>query len=79
MIKIASAEGVIEKDQNIIHEKVFYFSDKKAKHIMTHRTDIEWIDLNETDDMIKTKLLEFQHSRIVCSIGELENFREYCI
>ena len=75
MIKIASAEGVIEKDQNIIHEKVFYFSDKKAKHIMTHRTDIEWIDLNETDDMIKTKLLEFQHSKIVCSIGELENFQ----
>ena len=45
MIKIASHEGVIEKEQNLIHEKVFYFADKKAKHIMTHRMDVEWIDL----------------------------------
>jgi putative hemolysin len=45
MIKTASIEGVIENDQNTLHEKVFYFADKKAKHIMTHRTEVEWIDL----------------------------------
>ena len=50
MIKIATEEGVIEKEQNIIHERIFYFSDKRAKHIMTHRTDIEWIDINKSDD-----------------------------
>ncbi len=75
MIKIASAEGVIEKEQNSIHEKVFYFSDKKAKHIMTHRTDVEWIDLSKPDDEIKRELFNFQHSKIVCSKGELDNFQ----
>jgi putative hemolysin len=75
MIKIASAEGVIEKEQNIIHEKVFYFSDKKAKHIMTHRTDVEWIDLDDTADEIRRLLSEAQHSKIVCSKGELDNFQ----
>ncbi|RPJ74011.1 MAG: HlyC/CorC family transporter [Alphaproteobacteria bacterium] len=75
MIKIASIEGVIEKEQNFIHENVFYFSDKKAKHIMTHRTDVEWIDIDKPDHEIKRVLSEVQHSKIVCSKGELDNFQ----
>lgn len=56
MIKIASTEGVIEKEQNTIHENIFYFADKKAKHIMTHRTDIEWLDINKPHEEIKKRL-----------------------
>jgi len=74
MIKIASSEGVIEKEQRVIHENVFYFSDKKAKHIMTHRTDVEWINLDNTDDEIKTKLFKTNHSKVVCCRGNLDNF-----
>jgi putative hemolysin len=75
MIKIASHEGVIEKEQNLIHEKVFYFSDKKAKHIMTHRTEIEWIDLEEPMSVIHGELLKIHHSRVICSKGDLDNFQ----
>lgn len=75
MLKIASAEGVIEKEQNLIHEKVFYFSDKKAKHIMTHRTDIEWIDTDAPLDKIKTMLIESQHSKVVCAHKTIDDFR----
>jgi len=75
MIKIASVEGVIEKGQNIIHEKVFYFADKKAKHIMTHRTDVEWIDIDKNNKDIKNELLKTQHSKLVCGNGSLDNFK----
>lgn len=75
MIKVASSEGVIEKEQNIIHEKVFYFSDKKAKHIMTHRTDVEWIDLKRPEEEIKRELHEVQHSKVICSKGDLDDFQ----
>jgi len=74
MIKIASFEGVIEKDQNVIHEKVFYFSDKKAKHLMTHRTDIEWIDISKNEDELKDDIIQIQHSKIVCCKGNLDDF-----
>ena len=74
MIKIASHEGVIEKGQNLIHEKVFYFSDKKAKHIMTHRMDVEWINLTDPDEMVKSAILKTQHSKIICCNEELDNF-----
>ncbi len=75
MIKIASSEGVIEKEQNIIHEKVFYFSDKKAKHIMTHRTNVEWININKAYEEIKDILLKVQHSKIICCNGTIDNFK----
>lgn len=75
MIKIASAEGVIEKGQNIIHERIFYFSDKKAKHVMTHRTEVEWINIEKPENEIKQALLEVQHSKIVCCKGKLDNFQ----
>lgn len=75
LIHIASAEGVIEKEQKIIHEKVFYFSDKKAKHIMTHRTDVEWLDLDEPDALNFKFLSEVSHSRVVCAQGHLDNLR----
>ena len=74
LLKIASSEGIIEKEQNLIHEKVFYFSDKKAKHIMTHRMEVEWIDIDETTEEIREKILKSTHSRLVCCKKNLDNF-----
>ncbi len=75
MIKIASHEGVIEEEQNFIHENVFYFSDKKAYHLMTHRTDIEWIDVNKPLAEIKHKIAGIHHSKLVCCSDNLDNFK----
>ena len=47
MLRTASPEGVIDVEENIIHEQVFYFSDKRAFHLMTHRTDVEWVDISK--------------------------------
>ncbi len=75
MLKIASTEGVIKKEQNVIHENVFYFADKKAKHIMTHRTDVEWIDIDKTYEAINEILLNVQHSKVICCNGGLDSFK----
>ncbi len=75
MIKTASHEGVIEEEQNDIHEKLFYFSDKKALHIMTHRTDIEWLDINLSSTEIKKHINKSKHSKIICCDGSLDNFK----
>ena len=74
MIKTASTEGIIEKDQNLIHERAFYFSDKKAKHIMTHRTEVEWVDLNMSSEQIKEKIFKSLNSKLICGKGTLDNF-----
>lgn len=74
LIRNASREGIIEKSQNILHERVFYFSDKKARHLMTHRIEVEWIDLNNSPEQIKQQLLKAKHSVLVCGNGSIENF-----
>lgn len=74
MMRIASREGVIEKHQNVLHEKVFYFSDKKARHIMTHRVEVEWIDLNKPENRIRDEIMKARHSILVCGDGNLDNF-----
>jgi len=75
MIKIASKEGVIEKEQNSIHENVFYFSDKKAQHIMTPRTDLEWIDINRSPEEINSYIGKIQHSKVICCKDNMDNFQ----
>jgi putative hemolysin len=74
LIRLASHQGVIEKYQNQLHEKVFYFSDKKARHIMTHRIEVEWIDLTKSPEQIKEDLLKSHHTILICGNGSLENF-----
>lgn len=65
MLKTASKEGVIESEENIIHEQVFYFSDKRARHLMTHRTDVEWIDVSKKKETVIAELMQTRHSRIL--------------
>lgn len=77
MLKIASHDGVIKKEQNVIHEKVFYFADKKARHLMTHRTDVEWIDLEKPIEVINMKLHKIHHSKVICCKGKLDDFQGF--
>jgi len=74
IIKDASKTGVFEEVQNEIHENLFYFSDKKAKHIMTHRSEIEWIDINMPQDEFIAKLLEFKSSKVLVCDKNIDDY-----
>lgn len=74
MLKTASHEGIIDVEENIIHEQVFYFSDKRAKHLMTHRTDVEWVDLSKSKEKIIEDLLKTKHSKILACREKIDDF-----
>ncbi|MDR2815135.1 MAG: hemolysin family protein [Proteiniphilum sp.] len=74
MLKTASHEGVIDAEENIIHEQVFYFSDKRAIHLMTHRTDVEWVDISKSREEIIEDLLQMKHSKILACRKEIDDF-----
>ena len=74
MLKTASKEGVIEREENIIHEQVFYFSDKRARHLMTHRTDVEWVNVLQKKEQIVADLLKCRHSKVLACNGKLDDF-----
>ena len=74
MLKTASHEGIIDVEENIIHEQVFYFSDKRAKHLMTHRTDVEWVNISKSREEIIASLLKTKHSKILACRKSIDDF-----
>ncbi|MEN6588405.1 MAG: hemolysin family protein, partial [Proteiniphilum sp.] len=74
MLKTASHEGIIDAEENIIHEQVFYFSDKRAIHLMTHRTDVEWVDISKSREEVIHDLLQTKHSKILACKKKIDEF-----
>jgi putative hemolysin len=62
MIHEGSELGAIEEEEKDIIERVFHLGDRNITSLMTHRTDIVWLDVNEERSTIKDKIREFQHS-----------------
>ena len=74
MLKTATQEGIIEQEQNKMHEKVFRFADKRARHIMTHRHDVEWIDLDIPPDTLYNQIITARHSQLLMCRDDIDNF-----
>lgn len=77
IIKAASTDGVIQEEQEVIHKNLFYFSDKKAKHILTHRTEVQWIDINQPVENIAEEIMNIKHSKIICCDDNIDNIAGY--
>jgi len=44
MIRMANQQGILEKNETSFLHNVFRLSDRRARNIMTHRSDVQWID-----------------------------------
>ena len=55
MITEGSEHGTIEEEEKEIIERVFHLGDRNITSLMTHRTDIAWLDINETVQHVKDK------------------------
>ncbi len=55
MISEGSEHGTIEEEEKDIIERVFHLGDRNITSLMTHRTDITWLDINQTVQQVKDK------------------------
>lgn len=55
--------GVIEKEEHEMLQRVIRLDDRDVKSIMTHRTDVVFIRMDDTLDEIRVKVHESGHSR----------------
>lgn len=67
MLKTAGKQGVLETEESQVHENLFYFTDQTAKSLMTHSSDVEWIDSALDKDAIFDQLKESVHSKFIVS------------
>jgi putative hemolysin len=74
MIKEAGETDVIEEEQSEMHENIFSFADKRAIHVMIHRSEIEWIDVNLSKEEFINQLFDFSVSRVLVCDKHVENY-----
>ena len=56
MITEGSEHGSIDEGEKEIIERVFHLGDRNITSLMTHRTDIVWLDIKDTVQDVKKKL-----------------------
>lgn len=74
IIKEAGETDVIEEEQSEMHENIFSFADKRAIHVMIHRSEIEWIDVNLSKEEFINQLFDFSVSRVLVCDKHVENY-----
>ncbi|WP_299151769.1 TerC family protein [uncultured Acinetobacter sp.] len=73
----AFADEVFDSENSVYHsvmvQGVLGLSERPVKSVMTPRPELEWINLDESEDSIKNQLLNMSHSRLIVAHGELDN------
>lgn len=62
IIKEGTEVGEVQEIEQDIVERVFHIGDRKVNSLMTHRTDIVYLSLEDTEEEIKEKVLDELHS-----------------
>jgi putative hemolysin len=64
LVQQGTAAGVFEESEQDMVEAVFTLGDRSARSLMTPRTQIVWIDLNDPMEEIRRRIAESSHSRL---------------
>lgn len=75
IINEGTEQGTIEEAEQEIIERVFHLGDRNITSLMTHRSDIEWLNYNETVGNIKKGFTEMIHSFYPVCEGNIDNIK----
>ncbi len=78
MIEEGSASGAIEENERDMVRNVFRLDERQVGSVMTPRSDIEWIDLQDSNEENIRKLLTSKRSRLVVASGSLSDVKGIC-
>lgn len=67
--------GVVEEIEQDMVEQIFYLGDKRLADILTPRTQLVWIDIEDSFVEIITKMNESPHTKFPVGKGSLDNFQ----
>ncbi|MDB5202436.1 MAG: hemolysin [Ferruginibacter sp.] len=75
MISEGSEHGSIEEGEKEIIERVFHLGDRNITSLMTHRTDIVWLNSQETVQDVKDKLEDIVFSTYPVCNGTVDDIK----
>lgn len=73
IIQESTAEGEIQEVEQDIVERVFNLGDRDIASIMTHRSDLTWLNISDTNEQIRKTVKENLHTIYPVSDTKLDN------
>lgn len=73
MVDVGSEKGSINESEKQMIQNVFEFDNKTAEEVMTHRTEVTILWLEETDEEWSQKITKSRHSRYPVCDGSADN------
>ena len=73
LVKQGTQAGVFEESEQDMVEAVLRLGEKTARSLMTPRTQIVWLDLGDSIEQMRAKIISSEHSRFPVGRGSLDN------
>lgn len=73
MIAEGTAIGTFEETERDIVDRLFRLGDMRVAAFMTPRTQVEWIDLEDTEEQIWEIIMESNHTKLPVARGSLDD------
>jgi putative hemolysin len=74
MIDQGTQAGVFEEAEQNMVEGVFRLADRRVSSLMTSRSDMVWLDLDDSVEEVRNKIAKSGYSRFPICQGSLDNF-----
>ena len=75
LIDQATEAGIFEEAEQDMLSGVFRLGDRRVGNLITPRTEIEWLDLEDPPQVNVRKVIESPHSRFPVGYGSLDDIR----
>lgn len=73
IINTAGNQGVLRREETELHQNIFQYANQKAKNLMTHRLETEWIDLKDSLETIQEKIQRSAHTKFPVCEADFNN------
>jgi putative hemolysin len=75
MLFNAGKQGVLESEESQVHQNLFSFNDQTAKSLMTHSSEVEWVNIEHSTEEILEQLLKSSHSKFLVCNGDINTVK----
>ncbi|MCX2738409.1 hemolysin family protein [Pontibacter anaerobius] len=73
MLRIAGREGVLEVEEEQLHQNIFSLYDQRNSNLMTRRNDVQWIEADASAKAIHELLVQSPHSKFPVCRGSIDH------
>ena len=73
LVEQGTEAGMIEEAERDMVASIFRLGDRRVEALMTPRTEIAWIDINDPPDIVRETIEESDHSRFPVCDDSLDN------